>query len=274
MRLSIITINLNNRDGLQRTINSVIGQKFADYEWIIIDGGSTDGSRELIEEYADHFSYWCSEPDTGIYNAMNKGIRQAKGEWLQFLNSGDSLYEETTLQKVFERKYSSDVLYGNIRCRYADGGVVDYIGSDNLSYSYLYRGWWIAHPASFFKRELFKDHLYNEHFRIVSDWAYDLDLMLRGCVFEHVNQFVVWYDTNGITSRMMDAGMQEGDAVRNSCPPHLKPDMDWISHFHQVYYNGKLCTALTHFFLSIVAWMSRWRGRVVTWRIKMQNKRG
>ena len=96
MKLSIITINLNNREGLQKTIESVISQTFRDFEWIVIDGGSTDGSAELIKQYAAHFAYWVSESDKGIYNAMNKGIRQAKGEWLQFLNSGDQLYEETT----------------------------------------------------------------------------------------------------------------------------------------------------------------------------------
>ena len=90
--LSIITVNLNNCDGLQKTIDSVVGQTFTDYEWIVIDGGSMDGSRELIEQYADCLAYWCSEPDNGIYNAMNKGISRATGEWLLFLNSGDSLF--------------------------------------------------------------------------------------------------------------------------------------------------------------------------------------
>lgn len=79
-KLSIITINLNNYNGLKRTINSIISQTFTDYEWIVIDGGSTDGSRELIEQYSNLFAYWCSEPDKGIYNAMNKGIRHIKGE--------------------------------------------------------------------------------------------------------------------------------------------------------------------------------------------------
>lgn len=94
MKLSIITVNLNNRDGLKRPIDSVVSQTFTNYEWIVIDGGSTDGSRELIEQYSNHFAYWCNEPDKGIYNAMNKGIAHAKGEWLQFLNSGDVLYSK------------------------------------------------------------------------------------------------------------------------------------------------------------------------------------
>lgn len=89
MKLSIITINFNNRDGLQRTINSVLSQSFKDFEWIVIDGGSTDGSRNLLEIYKKYFSYWCSEPDKGVYNAQNKGISVAKGEYMSFMNSGD-----------------------------------------------------------------------------------------------------------------------------------------------------------------------------------------
>ena len=80
MRLSIITINYNNKNGLQKTIDSVISQTFKDFEWIIIDGGSTDGSKELIEQYSQYISYGISEPDNGIYNAMNKGIKRDKEE--------------------------------------------------------------------------------------------------------------------------------------------------------------------------------------------------
>ena len=102
MKLSIITVNLNNRDGLQKTIDSVVSQTFKDYEWIVIDGGSTDGSKELIEQYADHFTDWVSEPDKGIYNAMNKGIGMASGEYIQFLNSGDSLVSGHVVDQMSE----------------------------------------------------------------------------------------------------------------------------------------------------------------------------
>lgn len=103
MRLSIITINYNNLEGLKKTVRSVMDQTWRDFEWIIIDGGSTDGSRELIEEVAarpdSQVSYWCSEPDKGIYNAMNKGTAKAKGEYYLFLNSGDSLYDNEIIYR-------------------------------------------------------------------------------------------------------------------------------------------------------------------------------
>ena len=108
MKLSIITINYNNKNGLQKTIDSVISQTFKDFEWIIIDGGSTDGSKELIEKYSQHITYWVSEPDKGIYNAMNKGIKVAKGEYLFFLNSGDYLVQPNTINQIFTQSPNTD----------------------------------------------------------------------------------------------------------------------------------------------------------------------
>lgn len=92
-KLSIITVNLNNKDGLQKTIESVISQTCKDFEWIIIDGGSVDGSKDIIEKYSKEIDYWVSESDQGIYHAMNKGILRSHGEYLLFLNSGDYLFD-------------------------------------------------------------------------------------------------------------------------------------------------------------------------------------
>ena len=114
MKLSIITINYNNRDGLQKTIESVVSQSFKDFEWIVIDGGSNDGSRELIERYAESISYWVSEPDKGIYNAMNKGIKASNGDYLLFLNSGDSLCDEYVIADFQKLSFTEDIISGNI----------------------------------------------------------------------------------------------------------------------------------------------------------------
>ena len=96
-KLSIITINLNNQSGLIKTIQSVISQTFKDFEWIIIDGDSTDGSKELLKKHIQHFTHCISEKDNGIYNAMNKGIKLAQGEYIYFLNSGDYLCNKDTM---------------------------------------------------------------------------------------------------------------------------------------------------------------------------------
>ena len=123
MKYSIITINYNNREGLQKTINSVIGQTFKDYEFIIIDGGSTDGSIEILEQHDASITFWSSEPDKGVYHAMNKGIAKAHGEYLNFMNSGDCFYSNNVLEHV--NRYHSDadfIVSGN-----------EYIGRKHLT---------------------------------------------------------------------------------------------------------------------------------------------
>ena len=114
MTLSIITINYNNKEGLQKTITSVVSQTVKEFEWVVIDGGSTDGSKELIEKYTDHIDYYVSEPDKGIYNAMNKGIHASHGKYLQFLNSGDSLHDNDTIERVLPLLKDTDIYVGRI----------------------------------------------------------------------------------------------------------------------------------------------------------------
>lgn len=217
MTLSIITVNLNNRDGLQRTIDSVVGQTFTDYEWIVIDGGSTDGSRELIEQYADHFAYWCSEPDKGIYNAMNKGIAHAKGEWLQFLNSGDWLYENTTLEKVFAKEYEADILYGDLILTKNDTTQPVHYDSDLTLYTLYYKS--LPHPSSFIRRTLFSDKLYNEDLKIVADWAFFLECAMNKVDFAHLDFFISYYDYTGISSTNRTAVLEERKSVIDSIVP-------------------------------------------------------
>ena len=113
-KLSIITINYNNADGLQKTIKSVISQTFKNFEYIIIDGHSSDKSIDVIKENENYFAYWCSEKDRGIYDAQNKGIQKAKGDYLLFLNSGDCLENEKVLEKVFALTPKEDLLYGEL----------------------------------------------------------------------------------------------------------------------------------------------------------------
>lgn len=224
MKLSIITVNLNNRNGLQRTIDSVVSQTFTDYEWIVIDGGSTDGSRELIEQYQDHFSYWCSEPDKGIYNAMNKGIAHAKGEWLQFLNSGDWLYENTTLEKVFSKEYTADVLYGD-SLYISKVKNFAHICPDKLSLSYLYSDF-LNHQSTFYNKTVFDSYSYDETNRIYSDWQLSLKLVLDGKVFTHLPFFIVYYNFEGLSSNFNEQLATEYNNIkRNTIPHHLNIDM-------------------------------------------------
>lgn len=203
MKLSIITINYNNLSGLKKTIESVVSQSFKDFEWIVIDGGSTDGSHELIEQHADYFAFWCSEPDKGIYNALNKGLSHAHGDYVQFLNSGDWLYESGTLEKVFATigidKQQNDIYYGdNIQVR-DNGEFIPATYPDELGFFFFPYGN-ICHQATFYRRTLFDNNPYDESFTIVSDWAMNLNLLFKGFTFKHLNQFIVYFDNHGRSS--------------------------------------------------------------------------
>ena len=221
MKLSIITVNLNNCDGLQKTIDSVVAQTFKDFEWIVIDGGSTDGSRELIEQYSEHFAYWVSEPDKGIYNAMNKGIKVARGEYLQFLNSGDWLCDDQVLSSVFANPVNDDVVYGNYGL-WSEKDNDFYVENvpDELSISFLVDHW-IGHGASFMRRELFKDKLYDERLRIVSDWKFFIECALNNKSFRRCDLVVMKFGKDGISVVEQDRVAKERAAVKDEIVPRL-----------------------------------------------------
>ena len=120
MNLSIITINYNNLRGLKATVDSVIAQTYKEFEWIIIDGGSTDGGRNVIEQNAQHFTYWCVESDKGIYNAMNKGISVANGDYCIFINSGDCFYDNEVIRKFICLNPQEDIVIGAVHSSLTD----------------------------------------------------------------------------------------------------------------------------------------------------------
>lgn len=235
MKLSIITINYNNKEGLQKTIDSVIGQTWTDFEWIVIDGGSTDGGKELIERYQQHFAYWCSEPDKGVYNAMNKGINHAQGEYLLFLNSGDALYEKDTLLKVDDLKLDADVISGQVErmdnqqpLRFYDKSILMQLYLDTLN-----------HQGTFIKRSLFNDLRYDENLRIVSDWKFWLETIVwRNASVETIALFVARQDMTGISNIMNPELSQERDSIKlKYFPPLLQKELDNTLHIRNSIYN-------------------------------------
>ena len=212
MKLSIITINFNDREGLQRTVDSVLAQDFLDFEWIVIDGGSTDGSVEVIkntltrlsedEERSCLISFWCSEPDGGIYHAMNKGIMHAHGEYLNFLNSGDTYHDSGVLSVVFACDIPSGcgVAYGNYYDISEDGSILPQCLPEMLDLAFLMRRP-INHQSAFIRRELFSIDLYDENYRIVADGKAFLKWMVQGVEFFHIPVFVADFQMGGAHNR-------------------------------------------------------------------------
>lgn len=173
LTLSIITINLNNLNGLIKTIESVQGQSYSDYEHIVVDGLSDDGSVEFLRNHSDYFSYFVSEEDNGIYDAMNKGVIQAKGKWIYFLNAGDIFHDKEVLANIFKRKKinKKDVIYGSTVK--IEDNKQNHIKPSELS-SFFYK-LPFSHQAVFVKTELLKQSPFDTKYRIASDY----DLLCR-----------------------------------------------------------------------------------------------
>ena len=196
MRYSIITINYNNGEGLRSTIESVIRQSCNDYEYIIIDGGSSDDSTNVIKEYAKHITYWVSEKDNGVYHAMNKGVAAAKGDYCIFMNSGDSFHSPDILNDVAE--YKEDIICGRV----IKGNSQESSGhhKSTISLVDLMRGS-LPHQAMFIKRELLVNHPYDEKYKILSDWKFCIEtLIFDNNSFRNINTIVADYDTSGIST--------------------------------------------------------------------------
>lgn len=223
MKLSIITVNFNNQVGLQRTIDSVLCQTWKDFEWLVIDGGSTDGSKELIEQYQEHFSYWCSEPDKGVYNAMNKGIKHAVGDYLLFLNSGDALYDQDVLQKVSDLKSVADIISGQVVRMDNNELLRPY---DKSIFMQLYRDT-LNHQGTFIKRALFQGQLYDESLKIVSDWKFWLDAILKGnASVDMIPVIVARQDMTGISSNLAAQEKEKQEVLDAYIPKLLQQEID------------------------------------------------
>ena len=284
MKLSIITINYNNAEGLSKTLASVASQTYANIEHIIVDGGSTDGSVEVIEAYASdvariasscgpaggdgcyaaveghdstpangaqplatqdttsptatqpHKVTWISEPDKGIYNAMNKGIRMATSEYIQILNSGDILFDSNVTKRMIERldqinsqgEENVGILYGNMIKVNAQGKVVGKSGYTEYSLRQFYSST-LNHDCAYIRKDLFEEYgLYDENLKIVSDWKWYLQVIGLGKVKpEYVDIDVTIFDDGGISETNLTLRNAERRKVLEEVmPPAVLWDYD------------------------------------------------
>ena len=206
-KLSIITINYNNLEGLKRTFESVVNQTWQEFEYIIIDGGSTDGSAEYIKSQENNIDYWVSEPDSGIYNAMNKGILKASGEYLLFLNSGDHLFSNFVLEENHNFLFEKDLICFNLN--FVDD-IKSWIGKypNQLNFSHFILDT-LPHPATFIKKQLFETvGLYNERFKIVSDWKFFIESICKfNCSYIRIDETLSTFYLDGLSSRPQNKGL-------------------------------------------------------------------
>lgn len=213
--VSVITINYNNVKGLRRTIESVVGQTSNDYEFIIIDGGSSDGSVDVIKEYASKYDYWVSEPDGGIYPAMNKGVRAAHGEYCIFMNSGDEFYSKDVIENVFKQGLREDIVCGDI-C-FGEDNISP--NPENVTMRTFYKHT-LYHQASFIKTQLLRDHPYDEQMRSAADWKFFMhELVFRNATYKHVPIVIARFEDGGISMTNSDLSHQEVWNELKACFP-------------------------------------------------------
>lgn len=224
MKLSIITITYNDLKGLRKTWKSIECQSFRDYEWLVADGGSTDGTQAFLVEHKADTAWQCSEKDHGIYNAMNKGLRHATGDYVLFLNSGDTLSCPTTLEEAFNIAPDADVFYGDWTEALPHRPKRRRISPDKVNfYSFASRP--LCHQTAFVRTALLKQSPYDETYRICADWAKWLELSQRGCTFTHIPVCICHFVLGGISYRSVGERRQEQERLIKAFYPQDLADM-------------------------------------------------
>ena len=192
-KVTVITVVFNGRRYIEQTIASVINQSYNNIEYIIIDGGSTDGTIDIIKKYSDRIHYWKSEPDKGVYDAMNKGIDAATGDWINFMNAGDYFYSTESVSQIFSTDENIDkyaIIYGDAEFRLNKIAYIVEASENSQSNEFMP----FSHQASFVKSDIAKATKFDLEYKITADTAFSLRLICEGYEFRHLRVVVCSYD--------------------------------------------------------------------------------
>jgi glycosyltransferase involved in cell wall biosynthesis len=250
-KLSIITINYNDANGLEKTIISVLNQAFSDFEYIIIDGDSTDGSKEVILKYQDKLTHWISEPDKGIYNAMNKGINIATGDYLLFMNSGDALIEDVNVFNVCSEKLVEDIVAFDCFLEKNNKITGRRTHIENPTLFYVYKKGF-KHQSTFIKRSLFeKVGFYNESYKVAGDYEFWIRSFLEpSTTSKSYATPIAVFQLNGISQT--DIWGEEHQRIERELLPHLMTDFRFFEQLLP-YQNSRILT----FVIKIQKWFKK-----------------
>ncbi len=211
-KISVITIVYNGADTIEKTIKSVTSQTYSNIEYIIVDGGSTDGTVDILREHSGEIIKWVSEPDDGIYDAMNKGIKIATGEYQWFINSGDEVFEPDTLERIFNVHNVPfyDVYYGDTVMIDSNGNE---IGSrrlkppSSLSWKDFKNGMLVSHQSIIVSKRVVS--MYNTQYRLSADFEWCLLALKRADRVVNTHQILSRFLDGGITKQNITAGLKE-----------------------------------------------------------------
>jgi glycosyltransferase involved in cell wall biosynthesis len=208
--ISIITVVFNGVDTLERTFRSVFAQTYPYIEFIVVDGGSKDGTVDLIRRYENRLSYWVSEPDNGLYDAMNKGIGLSTGDYLWFVNSGDEIFAPSTLATLFATLPQADVYYGETVVTDKQGNI---IGTrrlqppTHLTWKHFRKGMLVSHQSFIVSRKVVG--LYNLHYRFSADYEWCLLALKKSQNICNSHMVLSRFLDGGLTKKNILPGLQE-----------------------------------------------------------------
>ena len=239
--LSLITINFNRKSDLEATFGSVLTQTARSrFEYVVIDGGSTDGSAEQIVARQDQLDYWVSERDGGIYPAMNKGIRAAKGRYLLFLNAGDTLCDPQAMEEALPeiQEGDTDIVSFALQIEQTYGGYERYVPPQHPTFSHFVQNS-LPHPSTFIKRDLFLRYgLYDESLRIASDWKFFVEAICRyGASYKACSRPLSVFQNDGISSQttFKPLWQNEKDQVLKTAFPAFYDDARELIHYRKIW---------------------------------------
>lgn len=206
MKISIVTICRNDAKGLTKTIESIRRQTYSNIEYIIIDGASTDSTLDIIKSNYDIIDKWVSEPDSGIYNAMNKSIERCSGDYVIFMNSGDCFHSHNAIEDVFSVTQTADVIYGDV--------IFDSVQHANCNIRTLQDFFCkspFCHQGVFTRLDCVRKERFKETLNIVADWAMFVDLFIGGSTFKYVPVIIAKCQTGGVSS---DSGRNNNERLQ------------------------------------------------------------
>lgn len=214
--ISIITVSYNAAPYIEKTIQSVINQTYSNIEYIIIDGGSKDGTIDIIKKYSNQITYWVSEPDKGIYDAMNKGIKMATGLYINFMNAGDYFYTNTVIEEIAKINSYNDIIFGDSIIE--KNGMLQISKADPFyNYPKLRHKMGFTHQSVFVKTELAKQNPFDYKYKLAADYNMIITLYRKGCKFFYINLPISYYDLNGVSFQKRRQHIYETLCVDN---PH------------------------------------------------------
>lgn len=199
--ITVITISYNAVDNIESTIQSVLNQTYPFIEYIIIDGGSSDGTTEIIKKYVNNISFWLSEQDKGIYDAMNKGIMMASGDWINFMNAGDAFYNPNTINSLsyYLENKTIGVIYGDVKIIYDQ----NHVKTKRVKTNNFLKGMPFCTQSAFVRNKYFSDILFNDKYNVFGDLDYFLSLNKKKVQMKYVKKVIASFDYNGVSSRFL-----------------------------------------------------------------------